>query len=90
MTRRRVHVRLVVLGGTVTSTLTALWALTYAVGTGGLSGVPVLALVLGPVVGVVAALAATFLSGHPAGTPTKNTSPPSGRRPPALPARSAR
>jgi fructose-specific phosphotransferase system IIC component len=90
MARRRVHVRLVVLGGAVTTALTPLWALTYAVGTGGLSGVPVLALVLGPVVGVVAALAAAFLSGHPAGTPTKDTAPPPDRRPPALPARSAR
>jgi hypothetical protein len=90
MARRRVHVRLVVLGGAATSTLTVLWASAYVVGTGGLSGVPVLALVIGPAVGVVAALAATFLSGHPADTPTKNTAAPSDRRPPALPARSAR
>lgn len=84
MARRRVHLRLVVLSGVVTSALTALLALTYAVGTGGLSGVPVLALVLGPVVGVVAAFAATCLSGHPAGRARRAT-PTSNRRPPALP-----
>jgi fructose-specific phosphotransferase system IIC component len=90
MARRRVHLRLVVLGGAVTSALTALLALTYAVGTGGLSGVPVLALVLGPVVGVVAALSAPCLSGHPAGKARRATPTSLNRRPPALPVRSVR
>lgn len=89
MAHTGIHVRLVVLGGAVTSVLTVLWGLAYAVGTGG-TCVPLVPLVLGPTAGIVTSLAATHLAGHPAGKATRDVAPPSDRRPPVVPARGTR
>jgi fructose-specific phosphotransferase system IIC component len=89
MTRGRLHVRLVVLGGAATGGLTVLWALAHAAGTGG--DVSLVPLVLGPVVGVVAALVAGRLAGHPAGKATRNaTRHPDTRSASTHPTRSTR
>jgi len=86
MAHTRIHARLVLLGGVVTGALTVVWALAYLAGRGGADGIPLVALVLGPAAGIVVALAATCLAGHPASTAQEDAPVPSDSRAPAVPA----
>ncbi|HZO64506.1 MAG TPA: hypothetical protein VFB74_05855 [Kribbellaceae bacterium] len=72
MARHRTHVRVVLLGAAVTGALTAVWALAFLLAAGRL---PFAVLVLGPAAGILTALAAARLSGHPARHPRSDAPP---------------
>jgi len=87
MARHRTHVRLVLLGGAVAGALTAVWASAFLLAAGRL---PLAVLVLGPAAGILTALAAARLSGHPARSPRSETAPAARDDRPAVPVRSGR